>query len=194
MSIWIFYSTENTVHFHEQLQQPDFTEEEFFFEWINGKTDCSKLLEEWGWNWTDAGAAGLFPVPTDIAPAPPNLLKVMWCNCTTNCGGFRWSCQIHGRRLCSMACGQYLGISHSNASTFLFEGKTLTLMKNSSVVTNWNVNNSFVLIIVLPLRSTYIQFLDTTTHLYKRLCPSVTPSIGPYLPCHFQKMKMVFWR
>ena len=33
-------------------------------------------------------------------------------------------------------------------------------------------------------------FLDATTHLYKRSCPSVGPSVGPSVPCYFRTTNM----
>ena len=46
--------------------------------------------------------------------------------------------------------------------------------------------------------SEHRQFLDATTHLYKRSCPSVRrsvrpsvgPSVGPYVPSYFQTLKI----
>ena len=31
----------------------------------------------------------------------------------------------------------------------------------------------------------YLMFLDAPSHLYKRLCPSVRPSVGPSVPSYF---------
>ena len=40
----------------------------------------------------------------------------------------------------------------------------------------------------------FLIFLDATTHLYKRLCPSVGPSVGrsvcPSVPRYFQTLKI----
>ena len=35
------------------------------------------------------------------------------------------------------------------------------------------------------------HFLDATTHLYKRSCPSVGPSVRRSVPCYFRKTKIV---
>ena len=35
----------------------------------------------------------------------------------------------------------------------------------------------------------FIAFLDAPSHLYKRSCPSVGPSVGPYVPCYFRRWK-----
>ena len=82
-------------------------------------SDCDLLPEQWGWKPTETG---LHPIPTDITPAPPELLKVIRCNCTTDCGSSCCSCQKHGMK-CSMACGQCRGTSCSNACAFLVEGR-----------------------------------------------------------------------
>ena len=37
---------------------------------------------------------------------------------------------------------------------------------------------------------TCTKFLDANTHLYKSLCPSVGPSVGPYALCYFRKFNM----
>ena len=39
--------------------------------------------------------------------------------------------------------------------------------------------------------SPFLFFLDATTHLYKRSCPSVGPSVGPSVPCYFRTTKNV---
>ena len=39
-----------------------------------------------------------------------------------------------------------------------------------------------------PLSGTF--FLDALSHLYKRSCPSVRRSVGPYVPCYFRRWKV----
>ena len=36
----------------------------------------------------------------------------------------------------------------------------------------------------------YVAFLDESTHLYKRVCPSVCRSVRPSVTCFFQCLKM----
>ena len=43
---------------------------------------------------------------------------------------------------------------------------------------------------ILDLNEKSLTFLDATTHLYKRWCPSVGPSVGPYVPRYFRKTNM----
>ena len=35
-----------------------------------------------------------------------------------------------------------------------------------------------------------LHFLGATTHIYKRLCPSVVPSVSPFVPCYFWTTNM----
>ena len=79
--------------------------------------ECDMQPEEWGWTCT---ATGLHPIATKKPPAPAELLKIIRCNCTTDCSSARCSCQKHGMR-CSMACGQCQGTSCSNATAFVEE-------------------------------------------------------------------------
>ena len=74
-------------------------------------SECDMIPDEWGWKRADNG---LYPVTTDKAPAPAELLKIIRCNCTTDCASARCSCKKHGMK-CSMACGQCRGSSCLNA-------------------------------------------------------------------------------
>ena len=76
---------------------------------------CDLLAEEWGWIRKDTG---LHPVLTDMPPAPAELLKIIRCNCTTDCATARCTCKKHGMK-CSMACGHCRGSSCSNANAFI---------------------------------------------------------------------------
>ena len=61
----------------------------------------------WGWTATDNG---LRPVSTDIAPAPEALLKVIQCDCTTDCSSARCSCQKHSLKCVDLAVKTQLPI------------------------------------------------------------------------------------
>ena len=80
-------------------------------------SECDLLPEEWGWTQSETG---LHPIATNQPPAPAELLKIIKCNCTTDCASARCSCQKHGMK-CSMACGQCHGTSCSNAAAFAEE-------------------------------------------------------------------------
>ena len=77
--------------------------------------DCSMDPALWGWTATDNG---LRPVSTDIDPAPEALLKVIRCNCITDCSSARCSCQKHGMK-CSIACGHCRGSACQNSTAYL---------------------------------------------------------------------------
>ena len=76
---------------------------------------CDLEPSLWGWAQT---VGGLFPITTDLPPAPEDLLKIIRCNCTTDCSSGRCSCQKHGMK-CSLACGQCRGSACSNASPII---------------------------------------------------------------------------
>ena len=59
-----------------------------------------------------------YPTKTDSPPAPDDLLKVMRCNCSTDCSSARCSCQKRKLK-CSLACGQCRGTACINASAFV---------------------------------------------------------------------------
>ena len=72
------------------------------------------LPNEWGWEETDTGWS---PISTDVPPAPEELLKVIRCNCNTDCSSQRCSCKKHGMK-CSLACGICKGSACQNAGLF----------------------------------------------------------------------------
>ena len=66
---------------------------------------------EWGWEKRDGG---LMPVHTDLPPAPDELLKIIRCNCHTDCSTLRCTCRKHNVK-CSPACGNCMGSGCTNA-------------------------------------------------------------------------------
>ena len=72
------------------------------------------LPNEWGWEETDMGWS---PISTDAPPAPEELLKVIRCNCNTDCSSQRCSCKKHSMK-CSLACGNCKGSACQNAGLF----------------------------------------------------------------------------
>lgn len=58
------------------------------------------LPVEWGWKESDRG---LMPVHTDLPPAPDELLRVIKCNCQSDCSSLRCTCRKHNIK-CSLAC------------------------------------------------------------------------------------------
>ena len=56
---------------------------------------------DWGWQQCDEG---FVPLQTDLAPAPENMLRVIRCNCLTDCSTLRCMCKKHSIE-CTPACG-----------------------------------------------------------------------------------------
>lgn len=78
-------------------------------EWMGHRT-----LDPEQWGWTLEGGL-LHPTTTDLPAAPESLLKVVRCNCTTDCNSRRCTCRKMGLE-CSVACGECRGTSCSNSS------------------------------------------------------------------------------
>ena len=66
----------------------------------------------WGWKISESG---LTPIQTDLLPAPEDLLKVIRCGCTADCGSLRCSCRKNGLK-CTVACSDCKGLACQNAS------------------------------------------------------------------------------
>ena len=87
--------------------------------------------EKWGWKIKDNK---LQPITTDLPPAPAKLLKVICCNCKTDCDTKRCSCRKHGLD-CSPACGECQGLHCSNSHQSItnsvpWQPKTYQLFKD----------------------------------------------------------------
>ena len=67
---------------------------------------------DWGWMTKDENVVS---VMTLFPPAPDKLLRVIRCNCTTDCSTAICSCRKHSLQ-CSPACGQCRGIGCSNST------------------------------------------------------------------------------
>ena len=81
------------------------------YQWKN--PHCNLQEESWGWKLTDSGYS---PVLTDLPPALPELLKVIRCDCTTDCTSAKCICRKNGLK-CTLACGHCQGTSCTNEST-----------------------------------------------------------------------------
>jgi len=66
---------------------------------------------EWGWKKNDDK---LMPLLTDLSPAPSELLKIIRCNCQTDCSSTRCTCKKHNVK-CSVACGNCRGSGCTNS-------------------------------------------------------------------------------
>ena len=61
------------------------------------------------WGWYDKGGR-FFPVLTDKAAVPPNLLKIIRCNCKTICSSRQCTCRALNRLECTNTCGVCRGV------------------------------------------------------------------------------------
>lgn len=84
-------------------------------EWknVHQNLDCTK----WGWKLQNNEYV---PVTTDLAPAPEELLKIIKCNCTTDCSRTSCSCRKHNLK-CSVACGNCKGAACSNCDSIDYD-------------------------------------------------------------------------
>jgi hypothetical protein len=88
-------------------------------QWKNPR--CTLKEESWGWMLTDSGYS---PILTDLPPAPAELLKIIRCDCTTDCSSARCSCCKNGMK-CTLSCGHCQGSGCTNASALILEEEDL---------------------------------------------------------------------
>ncbi|CAM1331124.1 Uncharacterised protein r2_g4015 [Pycnogonum litorale] len=68
--------------------------------------------DDWGWR---ESSRGLVPVQTDLPPAPQEPLKMIHCNCQTDCSSLKCTCKKHDID-CSAACGNCRGSACTNST------------------------------------------------------------------------------
>uniref|UniRef100_K1QZE5 Tesmin/TSO1-like CXC domain-containing protein n=1 Tax=Magallana gigas TaxID=29159 RepID=K1QZE5_MAGGI len=73
-----------------------------------GKSVADLDPTEWGWT---LKTGKLLPI---VKPPAPDFLKIIHCNCKTNCDNKKCSCRNNGIA-CSEGCGEYRGINCSNS-------------------------------------------------------------------------------
>ena len=78
-------------------------------QWKDPKCDLNP--KDWGWFVKDGG---LFPILTDIEPAPQELLKIIRCSCTSDCSKKTCSCRKYNKE-CSVVCTNCKGTACTNA-------------------------------------------------------------------------------
>jgi 5'-3' exonuclease len=76
-----------------------------------GKTVADLDPTEWGWT---LKTGKLLPIQMSKQPAPDFLLKIIHCNCKTDCDNKKCSCRKNGIS-CSGGCGECRGINCSNS-------------------------------------------------------------------------------
>ena len=74
--------------------------------------DGNLSIEDWGWK---LRGNQVCPITTELPAAPENLLKMIRCNCSTDCSNARCTCRKHGLDF-SLACGRCRGTGCSNSS------------------------------------------------------------------------------
>ena len=87
-----------------------------FIQW-KGK-EKQVTAEEWGWRLNDDGQ--LVPIMTQLQPALEALLRVVRCNCLSDCSSMRCTCKKHDLE-CSASCGHCRGTSCTNAAALDFD-------------------------------------------------------------------------
>ena len=113
----------NTSHVKPQTLPPTSAAAKYhslrvFFQVQQWKGFGDELLpEEWGWRESDGV---LNPVQTDLPPAPDDLLRVIRCNCQSDCSTLRCTCRKHNVK-CSLACGNCRGSGCMNSDPLAHE-------------------------------------------------------------------------
>ena len=84
-------------------------------QWMDIGNDSSQATVtmdplKWGWKLQNGQ---LVAITTDMPAAPDGLLRVVRCNCKTDCSTARCSCRKHGLQ-CSACCGDCRGTSCTN--------------------------------------------------------------------------------
>ena len=79
-------------------------------EWKNSTIKHDPI--NWGWQECEEG---FVPIRTSLPPAPEHLLRVIRCNCQTDCSTLRCSCKKHNIE-CTLACGNCKGTGCTNTS------------------------------------------------------------------------------
>ena len=84
---------------------------------------------EWGWKKSEGK---LMPVLTEMPPAPDDLLKIIRCNCHTDCSSMGCTCKKHTVK-CSVECGNCRGSVCPNSDRLEEDDETPndTLMYNT---------------------------------------------------------------
>ena len=79
-------------------------------------------MQPTAWGWKDYDGK-LMPVLTDLPPAPDELLKMIRCNCHTDCSSMRCTCKKYNVK-CSSVCGNCKGTGCTNSDTSIHEDDT----------------------------------------------------------------------
>ena len=108
----------NTSCIHPQTLPPTSAAAKYhslrvYFQILEWKGSGDKIRPlDWGWKKSDGK---LMPVLTDLPPAPDELLKMIRCNCHTDCSSMGCTCKKHNVK-CSPACGNCRGSGCTNSN------------------------------------------------------------------------------
>ena len=106
---WWSLVTQN-IEYHGSVEPPDLSIEE------SGLWSLTTIVGvDQRWCWTVSNNDRF-----TSSAAPEDLLKIIRCNCLTNCQNARCSCIKHGIK-CSVACGHCHGSACSNAGSFIVD-------------------------------------------------------------------------
>ena len=107
----------NTSRIHPQTLPPTSAAAKYhslrvYFQILGWKGHSSEMNPlEWGWKKSDEK---FMPLHTDLPPAPSEILKIIRCNCQTDCSNMRCTCKKHNVK-CSVACGNCRGSGCTNS-------------------------------------------------------------------------------
>ena len=95
----------NQRFFHPPQEQPYIIVWESTCKHVQQWMGNPSQLQPTEWAWYEKGGR-YFAVLTDKAAAPPNLLKIIRCNCKTGCSSRQCTCRTNGLE-CTNACGVF---------------------------------------------------------------------------------------
>ena len=76
-------------------------------------------MEDWGWKITNDQ---VFPVATDLPPAPESLLQLIRCKCSSDCSSMRCICRKNGMQ-CSPPVATAKGLRAQILQTLDYESE-----------------------------------------------------------------------
>ena len=101
-----------------------------YFQILEWKEFTNEVISiDWGWKGCDGK---LTPVLTNLPLVPDELLKMIRCNCQTDCYSVRCTCRKYNLK-CSPACSNCKGSACANPDTFLIEDEDEVHVENDEL-------------------------------------------------------------